>query len=245
MSPTRSSAPASARPRSLRSAPASTSRAKAGARTPSTRQPCGTTRAPSARRATRTRRTRASRRGSLGDLVGRKRLFLAGLVIFTTASLLNGLAVNSSMLIGCRALQGLGAALVSPAALSIITTTFAEGAERARALGVWAAIAIGGLAVGLLLGCVMTHAFSWPWIFFVNVPVGIAALILSIRLVPESRDENAHGNYDIGGAVTATGGLMTLVYAIVKTETDGWTSSTTLGLFAVAFVLLTVLLLLG
>ncbi|TML66345.1 MAG: MFS transporter, partial [Actinobacteria bacterium] len=345
MSPTRSSAPATARPRSLRSAPASTSRGKTGARTPWTRQPSGTTRAPSARRATRTRRTRASRRGSrrviatagspdaqraasadrnegnpgtiryvgivvsrratnpwvvlvliclaqfmvildativnvalpsiqtdlglseanlqwiinaytlvfggflllggrLGDLVGRKRVFLAGLVIFTTASLLNGLAVNSSMLIGCRALQGLGAALVSPAALSIITTTFAEGAERARALGVWAAIAIGGSAVGLLLGGVLTQAFSWPWIFFVNVPVGIAALILSIRLVPESRDENAHGNYDIGGAVTATGGLMTLVYAIVKTETDGWTSSTTLGLFAVAFVLLTVFVLL-
>jgi len=182
--------------------------------------------------------------GRLGDLVGRKRVFLAGLVIFTTASLLNGLAVSSSMLIGCRALQGLGAALVSPAALSIITTTFAEGAERARALGVWAAIAIGGSAVGLLLGGILTQAFSWPWIFFVNVPVGIAALILSIRLVPESRDESAHGNYDIGGAVTATGGLMTLVYAIVKTETDGWTSATTLGLFAIAFVLLTVFVLL-
>jgi EmrB/QacA subfamily drug resistance transporter len=177
--------------------------------------------------------------GRAGDLVGRKRVFLAGLVIFTAASLLNGLALSSTMLIGCRALQGLGAALVSPAALSIITTTFAEGAERARALGVWAAIAIGGSAVGLLLGGVLTQAFSWPWIFFVNVPVGVAGLILSWRLVPESRDEQAAREHDVAGAITATGGLMALVYAIVKTETDGWTSATTLAFFTVAFALLT------
>src|SRR5207249_4931010 len=123
--------------------------------------------------------------GRAGDLVGRKRLFLVGLAIFTTASLLNGLAVSSGMLIGCRALQGLGAALISPAALSIITTTFAEGAERAKALGVWAAIAIGGAAVGLILGGVLTQFFSWPWIFFVNVPVGVIGFLLSLRLIPE------------------------------------------------------------
>src|SRR5215203_5086716 len=127
--------------------------------------------------------------GRSGDLLGRKRLFLIGLVIFTVASLLNGLAESSGMLIGSRALQGLGAALISPAALSIISTTFAEGKERARALGVWAAIAIGGSAVGLVLGGFLTETFSWPWIFFVNVPVGVAAFLLSLRLVPESRDE--------------------------------------------------------
>ena len=181
--------------------------------------------------------------GRAGDLLGRKRLFLIGLVIFTGASLLDGLSVNSGMLIASRALQGLGAALISPAALSIISTTFAEGKERARALGVWAAIAIGGSAVGLILGGVLTQAFSWPWIFFVNVPVGIVGFVLSWRLIPESKDEHAAQAFDIAGAVTVTGGLMSLVYAIVKAETDGWTSSTTLGFFAASVVLLTAFIL--
>src|SRR5947209_5799688 len=176
--------------------------------------------------------------GRAGDLLGRKRLFLIGLVIFTGASLLDGLAVSSGMLIGSRALQGLGAALISPAALSIISTTFAEGQERSKALGVWAAIAIGGSAVGLILGGVLTQSFSWPWIFFVNVPVGVVGFVLSLRLVPESKDEHAHRSYDIAGAVTVTGGLMALVYAIVKAETDGWGSATTIGFFALAAVLL-------
>ena len=118
--------------------------------------------------------------GRAGDLIG--------LVIFTGASLLDGLSVNSGMLIASRALQGLGAALISPAALSIISTTFAEGKERSRALGVWAAIAIGGSAVGLILGGILTQAFSWPWIFFVNVPVGIVGFVLSLRLIPESAE---------------------------------------------------------
>jgi EmrB/QacA subfamily drug resistance transporter len=176
--------------------------------------------------------------GRAGDLLGRKRLFLIGLVIFTVASLLNGLSTSSGMLIGSRALQGLGAALISPAALSIISTTFAEGKERARALGVWAAIAIGGSAVGLILGGLLTQAFSWPWIFFVNIPVGIAAFVLSWRLMPESVDAQAERHFDVAGAVTVTGGLMALVYAIVKAETDGWTSATTIGFFAVSAVLL-------
>src|SRR5438093_631045 len=176
--------------------------------------------------------------GRAGDLLGRKRLFLIGLVIFTSASLLDGLASTEGMLIGSRALQGLGAALISPAALSIIATTFAEGAERARALAVWAAIAIGGAAVGLILGGTLTQYFSWPWIFFVNVPVGIAAFILSLRLVPESRDANAHRSYDLAGAATVTGGLMALVYAIVGAQSAGWTSARTLGFFAAALVLL-------
>jgi EmrB/QacA subfamily drug resistance transporter len=176
--------------------------------------------------------------GRAGDLLGRKRLFLLGLVIFTGASLLDGLASTEAMLIGSRALQGLGAALISPAALSIISTTFEEGAERARALAVWAAIAIGGSAVGLILGGVLTQYFSWPWIFFVNVPVGIAAFLLSLRLVPESRDVGAHRSYDLGGAVTVTGGLMALVYAIVDAQSAGWGSTRTLGFFAGAVVLL-------
>ena len=176
--------------------------------------------------------------GRAGDLLGRKRLFLIGLVIFTGASLLDGLASSESMLIGARALQGLGAALISPAALSIIATTFAEGKERARALGVWAAIAIGGSAVGLILGGVLTQYFSWPWIFFVNVPVGIAAFVLSLRLIPESRDEHAQRSYDIAGAVTVTGGLMTLVYAIVDAQSAGWGSAKTIGFFALAAALL-------
>lgn len=176
--------------------------------------------------------------GRAGDLLGRKRLFLIGLVIFTSASLLNGLASSSGMLIGFRALQGLGAALISPAALSIVSTTFAEGKERAKALGVWAAIAIGGSAFGLVLGGWLTQSFSWPWIFFVNVPVGVFAFFAALRLVPESKDEHAHRSYDIGGAATVTGGLMALVYAIVKAETEGWGSTTTIGFFVLAAVLI-------
>jgi EmrB/QacA subfamily drug resistance transporter len=177
--------------------------------------------------------------GRAGDLLGRKRVFLVGLVIFTVASLLNGFSSSSGMLIAFRALQGLGAALISPAALSIISTTFAEGRERARALGVWAAIAIGGSAVGLVLGGFLTQTFSWPWIFFVNVPVGIAGFFLSLRYVPESKDVQAHRSYDVAGAVTVTGGLMALVYAIVRAETHGWGSGLTIAFFVLAAVLLT------
>jgi EmrB/QacA subfamily drug resistance transporter len=176
--------------------------------------------------------------GRAGDLLGRKRLFLIGLTIFTIASLLDGLASSEGMLVGSRALQGLGAALVSPAALSIISTTFAEGKERARALAVWAAIAIGGSAVGLILGGVLTQYFSWPWIFFVNVPVGIAAFVLSLRLIPESRDAGEVRSYDLAGATTVTGGLMALVYAIVDAQSVGWGSTRTVGFFALAVVLL-------
>src|SRR5438094_6726867 len=137
--------------------------------------------------------------GRAGDLLGRKRLFMIGLVIFTSASLLNGLATTSGMLIGFRALQGFGAALISPAALSIISTTFAEGKDRARALGVWAAIAIGGSAFGLVLGGWLTQSFSWNWIFFVNVPVGILTFLAALRIVPESK-ETQHQAYDVAGA---------------------------------------------
>jgi EmrB/QacA subfamily drug resistance transporter len=176
--------------------------------------------------------------GRLGDLLGRKRLFLIGLVIFTGASLLDGFAGSENVLIGARALQGLGAALISPAALSIIATTFAEGAERARALAVWAAIAIGGSAVGLIMGGALTQYVSWPWIFFVNVPVGIAAFVLSLRLVPESRAVHGERRYDLAGAVTVTAGLMALVYAIVGAQDAGWTSARTVGIFGAAITLL-------
>jgi len=176
--------------------------------------------------------------GRAGDLLGRKRLFLFGLVVFTTASLLDGLATSSGMLIGSRALQGLGAAFISPAALAIITTTFAEGAERARALGVWAAIAIGGSAVGLIVGGALTQLLSWPWIFFINVPVGIVVFVLSLRLLPESRDELAHRSFDVAGAVTVTGGLMALVYAIVQGPEKGWSSVQTIATFVLAAILL-------
>ena len=176
--------------------------------------------------------------GRAGDLIGRKRLFLGGIVVFTVASLLNGLAVNEGMLIASRALQGLGAAFISPAALSIISTTFEEGRERARALGVWAAIAIGGAAFGLVLGGLLTQLLSWPWIFFVNVPVGIVTFAFALRLIPESRDEHAHRSFDVAGAVSVTGGLMSLVYAIVKAETAGWGSATTIGFFTLSAVLL-------
>jgi EmrB/QacA subfamily drug resistance transporter len=176
--------------------------------------------------------------GRAGDLFGRKRLFLAGLALFTFASLLNGLAQSSEMLIAARALQGLGAALVSPAALSIITTSFADGPARTKALGVWGGIAASGSAVGLLLGGVLTEALSWEWIFFVNIPIGIVAFILSLRYVPESRAEKRPGGADIAGAVSVTGGLIVLVYALVKAQDFGWGSARTLGLVALAIGLL-------
>jgi EmrB/QacA subfamily drug resistance transporter len=176
--------------------------------------------------------------GRAGDLAGRKKIFLAGLVVFTVASLLNGLAPSSEVLILFRGLQGLGAALIAPAALSIITATFSEGAERTKAMGVWAAIAVGGGAVGLVLGGILVEAFSWPWIFFVNVPVGIAVFVAALRYVPESRDEHAHKSFDLAGAVTVTGGLIALVYGIVKAQDKGWTSLHTGGFFMLAIVLL-------
>jgi EmrB/QacA subfamily drug resistance transporter len=176
--------------------------------------------------------------GRMGDLIGRKRIFIAGVAVFSTASLLCGLSHSTGMLIAARGLQGLGAALVSPAALSIITTTFEEGPDRTKALGVWSAIAAGGAAFGLLLGGVLTELLSWEWIFFVNVPVGIAAGLLSLRFVPESRAPDRPESFDIAGAVSVTAGLIVLVYAIVKAESFGWGSARTLGLLAAAFALL-------
>jgi EmrB/QacA subfamily drug resistance transporter len=176
--------------------------------------------------------------GRAADLIGRKRLFMAGVVVFSLASLLNGLAQSSGMLIAGRALQGLGGALVSPAALSIITTTFTDNTERTRALGVWSAIAAGGGAVGLLLGGVLTDLASWEWIFFVNVPVGVLALALAARYVPESRAEMQHRAFDLAGAVTVTTGLVVLVFGIVKAQSFGWGSTRTIALMAGGLALL-------
>jgi EmrB/QacA subfamily drug resistance transporter len=175
--------------------------------------------------------------GRAADLVGRRMLFVSGTIVFTVASLANGLANSSEALIIARGVQGIGAAMVSPAALSIITTTFREGAERQKALGVWSAIAAGGGAFGLLLGGILTETLSWEWIFFVNIPVGIAAAVLSWRLIPESKVTGRSG-FDVAGAVSVTAGLIVLVYAIVKAQEFGWGSSSTLGLAAVAVVLL-------
>jgi EmrB/QacA subfamily drug resistance transporter len=176
--------------------------------------------------------------GRAADLLGRKRLFIAGVILFSAASLLNGVAQSSGMLIVGRGLQGLGGALVSPAALSIVTTTFTDGEQRTKALGVWSAIAAGGAAVGLLMGGVLTDIASWRWVFFVNVPVGVATVLLAVRYVSESRMDVAHRSYDAAGAVTVTGGLVVLVYAIVKAQAYGWGSPRTLGLGAVAVALL-------
>jgi EmrB/QacA subfamily drug resistance transporter len=176
--------------------------------------------------------------GRAGDLIGRKRVFLAGVIVFTLASIVCGVAQSETWLIVARGVQGLGAALVSPAALSIVTTTFREGTERTRAMGVWAAIAVGGGAVGLLLGGILTDALSWPWIFFVNGPVGIAAFVLSLWLIPESKDEQAHKTYDIPGAVTVTAGLIALVWGIVRSGEAGWGSLEVIGALVAAGVLL-------
>ena len=175
--------------------------------------------------------------GRAADLFGRKRIFLAGVILFSAASALCALAQSQGMLIAFRGLQGLGAALVSPAALSIIMTTFADGAERTKALAAWGAIAASGSAFGLLLGGVLTQSLSWEWIFLVNVPIGAAAFFASLRLIPESKGDGAQG-FDIFGAVAVTGGVVAIVYAIVRAEADGWGSSTTLGFGALGVALI-------
>jgi EmrB/QacA subfamily drug resistance transporter len=176
--------------------------------------------------------------GRLADLLGRRRLFMTGLVVFSIASLLGGLAQSDVWLIAARALQGLGAALVSPAALSIVTNTFAEGAERNRALGVWGAVAGSGGAAGVLLGGVLTQYLGWEWVLFVNVPIGLAAVALAPRLLEESKDEGRERQFDIAGAVTVTGGLALLVYTLVDANRAGWGSARTIVLGAVALVML-------
>jgi EmrB/QacA subfamily drug resistance transporter len=175
--------------------------------------------------------------GRLADILGRKRVFMTGLVIFTVGSLLCGLAWSEASLIASRALQGLGAATITPAALSILTTTFKEGRERNIALGAWGAVGGFGAAAGVLLGGIITDLLSWEWIFFVNVPVGVAAFVISPFLLSESKD--AHGqSHDIPGAVLVTSGLSFLVLAITQGYGWGWGSARTIGVFAASAVLL-------
>ena len=175
--------------------------------------------------------------GKLADRVGRRRIFLTGAVLFAVASFLGGIAGNLGLLLAARALQGIGAALMSPAALSLLTVVFAEGRERDRALGIWAAITAGGAALGLILGGFLTEYASWRWVLFVNVPVALVAVVAGARFVPESRDERAQG-FDIPGAVLVTGGLMALVFALVKGNDYGWGSSRTVLTLVLAVVLL-------
>jgi EmrB/QacA subfamily drug resistance transporter len=175
--------------------------------------------------------------GRLADLLGRRRLFITGLVLFAIASLAGGLAQSEGWLIAARAVQGLGAALLSPAALSLVTVLFAEGSERNKAMGVWGAVAGSGGAVGVLLGGMLTQWAGWEWVLFVNVPIGIAAAMLAPRLLPESRNEGER-HFDIAGAVTITAGLSLLVYALVDTNSAGWLSTQTLGLGAIALALI-------
>jgi EmrB/QacA subfamily drug resistance transporter len=178
--------------------------------------------------------------GRLADLLGRRRMFMVGLVLFSLASLAGGLAQSEAWLIIARAIQGLGAAIVSPAALSIITTTFAEGAERNRALGIWGAVAGAGGAAGVLLGGILTSGLSWRWVLFVNVPIGIMAAVLAPRLLLESHAKENTKGFDVPGAVTVTAGLALLVYAVVDAVNVGWGATGTLLRLAGAALLIIV-----
>jgi EmrB/QacA subfamily drug resistance transporter len=176
--------------------------------------------------------------GRLADLLGRRRVFMSGLILFALASLAGGFAQNDIQLVIARAIQGLGAAIVSPAALSIITVTFKEGAERNKALGAWGAVAGSGGAVGVLLGGVLTESLGWEWVLWVNVPIGIVAALIAPRLIAESRSEGEKRTFDIPGAVTITAGLSLLVYAIVNAEGAGWGSTETIVLLGIAAALI-------
>ena len=182
--------------------------------------------------------------GRAADLYGRRKVFLVGLTVFTLSSLLGGLAQDQAWLITARALQGLGAAILAPATLTILTSSFPEGPRRAWALGAWSAVSSAGASAGALLGGILTEFLDWRWILFVNVPVGVVALIAARRYVPESRADLVHRHLDVGGAVTVTGGLVAIVYALVRTETYSWGSPQVLFPLAVGILLLAVFLVL-
>jgi len=176
--------------------------------------------------------------GRAADLMGRRIVFMGGLAIFTAASLVCGLSTSSAMLITARGVQGFGAAVVTPAALSIISTTFTEGSERNKALGAWGAVGGGGAAAGVLMGGILTKYFGWEWIFWVNVPVGITVLILTPIYVRESRREDVVHDYDPLGALSVTSGLIVLVYAISEAPGVGWGTFRTIGLIVLSGLLL-------
>ena len=176
--------------------------------------------------------------GRMADLLGRRRVFMGGLVLFALASLAGGLAETEGQLIAARAVQGLGAAILSPAALSIVTTTFQDGAERNKALGIWGAVAGSGGAAGVLLGGVLTDGLGWEWVLWVNVPIGFAAAALAPVLIAESRSTSETRHFDALGAVTITAGLSILVYALVDAVEAGWGSTQTIGLLTLAAALI-------
>jgi EmrB/QacA subfamily drug resistance transporter len=176
--------------------------------------------------------------GRMADLLGRRRLFIAGVALFTVSSLLAGFAWSETSLIAFRATQGLGGALLAPAALSILTTMFAEGRERNIALGVWGAVSGSGAAAGVLLGGLLTSWLAWSWIFFINVPVGVAVVALTPFLLRESRAELDHRHFDVAGATSITGGLMLLVYAMTRATQIGWGTAETIGLLVASAALI-------
>jgi EmrB/QacA subfamily drug resistance transporter len=176
--------------------------------------------------------------GRLGDLFGHRRLFLAGLTLFTAASLVCGLSTSQGMLVAARAVQGLGGAVVSAVALSLIMTLFTEPADRTKAMGVFGFVMAGGGSIGVLLGGVLTDALSWHWVFLVNIPIGVAVFFVCRALLPASRGDAEAGRLDVWGAVTVTASLMLAVYAIVNGNGAGWTSAQTLGLLAASAALL-------
>jgi EmrB/QacA subfamily drug resistance transporter len=176
--------------------------------------------------------------GRMSDLLGRRIVFVGGLILFTAASLTCGLANSASVLIAARAVQGVGAAIISPAALSIVTTTFSEGADRNKALGIWGALGGSGAAAGVLLGGILTRYLGWEWIFWVNVPVGVIVLLLTRPIVPESRADLGHRQFDATGAVTVTTGLALFVYAISKAPDVGWGTGRTIGLLVVSVAII-------
>ena len=180
--------------------------------------------------------------GRLGDLFGHRRLFIAGIGLFTAASLACGLASSQAALIGARAVQGVGGAIVSAVALSLIVTLFTEPAERAKAMGVFGFVAAGGGSIGVLLGGIITDTLAWNWIFLVNIPIGIAVVAFSLVVLPGGRRSGTRVRLDIAGAVTVTASLMVAVYAIVNGNEVGWTTTRTLGLLAVAGALLAMFL---
>jgi EmrB/QacA subfamily drug resistance transporter len=176
--------------------------------------------------------------GRMADLLGRRRVFMAGLMLVAVASLAAGFASTEGQLIAARAAQGLGAAIISPAALSIVTTTFSDGSERNKALGVWGAVAGSGGAAGVLLGGILTDGLGWEWVLWVNVPVSLIAFALSPRLIAESRAEHETRAFDVAGAVTVTAALSILVYAVIDATDAGWGSTQTLGLIGLSVALL-------
>ena len=176
--------------------------------------------------------------GRAADLLGRRRVFMAGLVVVAVASLAAGFAATQGQLIAARAAQGLGAAIISPSALSIVTTLFADGAERNKALGAWGAVAGSAGAVGVLLGGVLTSGLGWEWVLWVNVPVSLIALALTPGLIPESRSESTTRNFDAAGAVSITAGLSMLAYALLDASSAGWSSAKTIGLLTLSVVLI-------